>query len=95
MKLLGRTVNAFSLLKSEPHLIALVMIVVVLGAVILAVLARGALDPSVLGMIFVVLVIMLAIACLVAFGYISLKPNSGKHRTDRRMEEVANRYPAG
>ena len=95
MNILGRIVNAFSLLKSEPHLMALVMIVAVLGVVILAVVARGALDPSVLGTIFVVLVIMLAIACLVAFGYISLKPNRGKQRTDLRMEEVANRYPAG
>ena len=92
---LGRIVNGLSLLKSEPHLIAFVMIVVVLGVMILAVVAQGALDPLVLGIIFVVLVIVLAIIGVLAFGYISLKPNRGKQRTDRRMEEVANRYPAG
>ena len=42
---LGRIVDAFSLLKSEPHLIGLMMIVVVLGVVMLAVLAGGAFEP--------------------------------------------------
>ena len=95
MNILGRIVNALSLLRSEPHLIALVMIVVVLGVMVLAVLARGTLDPLVFGIIFFVLAIILAIVGVVALGYISLKPNRGKHRTDIHMEEVANRYPAG
>lgn len=95
MNILDRVVDAFSLLRSEPHLIALMMIVVVLGTLVLAVLAGGALDPWMFGIIFFVLVIMLAIVGVVAFGYISLKPSRGKQRTDRRMEEVANRYPAG
>ena len=92
---LGRIVNAFSLLKSEPHLIALMMIVVVLGVVILAVVAGGALEPWVFGTIFFIMVIMLAFAGVVALGYISFNPTRGKHRTELRMEEVANRYPAG
>ena len=95
MIILSQIVKAFSLLKSEPHLIALMMIVVVLGVVIMAVLAGGALDPLVFGTIFFILVIILAIAGVVAFGYISFKPSRGKRRTERRMEEVANRYPAG
>lgn len=95
MNTLGRFVIAFSLLKSEPHLIALMMIVAVLGVVILAVLAGGALDPLVFGSIFLILVIILAVAGVVAFAYITFKPNRGKRRTELRMEEVANRYPAG
>ena len=95
MNTLGRFVIAFSLLKSEPHLIALMMIVAVLGVVILAVLAGGAMDPRAFGAIFFILAIILAIAGVVAFGYITFKPSRGKHRTELRMEEVANRYPAG
>ncbi|PKB63801.1 MAG: hypothetical protein BZY80_05550 [SAR202 cluster bacterium Io17-Chloro-G2] len=92
---LGRIANTFSLLKSEPHLIALMMIVAALGVVILAVVAGGAWDPWVFGAIFLVLVITLAVAGVVAIGYISFKPSRGKQRTELRMEEVANRYPAG
>ncbi len=92
---LRRIVNAFSLLKSEPHLIALMIIVAVLGVMILAVVAGKALDPRVFGSIFLILVMMLAIAGVVALGYISFKPSRGKQRTELRMEEVANRYPAG
>ena len=47
------------------------------------------------GAIFFILTIILAIAGVVAFGYITFKPSRGKHKTDVRMEEVANRYPAG
>lgn len=95
MRILGRIFDAFSLLKSEPHLIALMLIVAGLWVVMLAVLAGGVLDPQVFGTIFFVLVIMLAILGVVAFAYISFKPSMGKRRTDRRMEEVANRYSAG
>ena len=95
MIILSRIFNAFSLLKSEPHVIALVMIVAGLGVVILAVLAGGVLDPRVFGMIFLVMFIMLAIVGVVALGYIYFKPSRGKRRTDRRMEEVANRYSTG
>ncbi len=87
--------NAFSLLKSEPHLIALMLIVAGLWVVTLAVLAGGVLDPRVFGTIFLVLAAVLAVLGVVAFGYISFKPNRGKRRTDRRMEEVAARYSAG
>lgn len=94
MVILGRIIHAFSLLKSEPHLIALMTIVAGLGVMILAVVAGGVLDPRVFRMIFFVLVISLAIVTVAAFGYISFKPSRGKRRTDRRMEEVANRYSA-
>ena len=53
--------NAFSLLKSEPHLIALMLIVAGLWVVTLAVLAGGVLDPRVFGTIFLVLAAVLAV----------------------------------
>ena len=94
---LARIINAFSLLKSEPHLIALMLIVAGLWVVTLAVLAGGVLEPRVFGTIFLVMVMVMILAVLgvIAFGYISFKPATGKRRTDRRMEEVAARYSAG
>ena len=92
---LARIINAFSLLKSEPHLIALMLIVAGLWVVTLAVLAGGVLEPRVFGTIFLVMVMILAVLGVMAFGYISFKPATGKRRTNRRMEEVAARYSAG
>ena len=95
MLVFSRIVSALKLLKSEPHLIALVMIGVVLGVVVLAVVAGGALAPSVFSTIFFALVIILAVVVVVAIGYISLTPKISKGKTDHGMEDVTNRYSVG
>ena len=95
MSILSQLLTGFSLLKSEPHLIALMMIAACLAVVILAVIAGGDLDSRVFGVIFFILVSVLAIVGMAAAGYISLTPGRSKRRTDRRMEEVAQRYSAG
>ena len=92
MPILVMLVETLSHLKREPRLLALMMITLVVGVIILAVAAGGAIQPLVFGIIFFGMAIILLIAGVVSVGYIMRGSQKARHVTEEAVGSVAARY---
>lgn len=93
MPILDKLVGTLSHLKDEPRLLALMIITLVVGVIILAVVAGGALPPLVFGIIFFGLAIILLISAVISVGFITRAHQKGRQITEDSVENVAARYP--
>jgi hypothetical protein len=92
MLILDKLADSLTHLKDEPRLLAL-MIITLVVAIVLAVVAGGALPPLVFGIIFFGLAIILLIAGVVSVGFVTRRHQVARRVTEASMETVSARYP--